>query len=219
MNKNTAVITLVSLAIIFGFLLLVYKLTSTPPTQTPIPKEIQTVSSSDHLKWSPEKKNILLEYSDLQCPACKAFHDVIKAQIEATPSGGVDITKKITFVYRHFPLEQHQFAKDAAYAAEAAGKQSKFFEMVDLLFNKQDEWSKSKDPKEDFVKLAQQLNLNIDNFKKDIESEEIKKKVEQDFTSGLQAQVRATPTFLLNGKKLDNIKSFDEFKKLLQSTK
>lgn len=218
MNRNSIIITVVSVIVIFGFLWLVYGLTNNAPGDTTFP-QTQRLTSSDHTKWSSDKKNLLVEYSDLQCPACKGFHDVIKSQIESTQSAKTNIIKNITFVYRHFPLDQHKNAKQAAYASEAAARQGKFYEIVDLLFDNQSTWAQSKDPSEEFIKYAQQLNLNIDQFKKDSNSPDVKKKVSDDYTSGLQAQVQATPTFYLNGKKLDNIRSFDEFKKLLENTK
>ncbi|QQG44131.1 MAG: thioredoxin domain-containing protein [Candidatus Roizmanbacteria bacterium] len=217
MNKNTIIYTIIGVILIIGFLFLAYNLTSTPEKNV-VYKETQTLTSSDHIKWSPDKKNLLVEYSDLQCPACKAYHDVIKSQIE-TASSGAEITKKITFVYRHFPLSQHQYAQPAAYAAEAAGKQGKFYEMIDLIFEAQDSWSKSSNPNEEFVKMAQKLNLDMDKFKKDFDSQEVKNKVNQDYQSGIQAQVRSTPSFYLNGQKLDKVSSFDDFIKLLKEVK
>lgn len=217
MNKNTIIITIISVIVIFGFLIGVYILTNSSSSSGTISKEAQTVTLADHVKWSPEKKNILVEYSDLQCPACKAFHDMIKNQIEASGSANVGITKKVTFIYRHFPLDQHPFSHDAAYAAEAAGKQGKFYEMSNLLFANQETWSKSVNPKENFVKYAQQLSLNVDQFKKDSDSQEVKNKVNQDYQSGIQAGVNSTPSFYLNGKKLDNVASFSDFIQLLKN--
>lgn len=217
MNKNTIIISVISVVVIFGFLVGVYMLTNSSSSSSgTISKEAQTITPADHIKWSPEKKNILVEYSDLQCPACKAFHDMIKNQIEASGSANTNIIKKVTFIYRHFPLDQHPFSHDAAYSAEAAGKQGKFYEMSDLLFANQETWSKTANPKEDFVKYAQQLNLNIDQFKKDSDLQEVKNKVNQDYQSGIQAGVNSTPTFYLNGKKLDNVASFNDFVQLLK---
>lgn len=213
--NNKIIITVISVFLIVGFLTLAYKL-SNSPTVSDFP-EVNIIKADDHVKWSTAKKNILVEYSDLQCPACKNFHDMIKNQIEATVPGQIDITKKVTFVYRHFPLYQiHQFAKDAARAAEAAGKQAKFFEFVDILFEKQEVWTNKSDPNDEFIAYAKSLNLDLEKFKIDLNSKEGQNKIDNDVTSGLKAGVNATPTFYLNGKKLDSIRSFDEFKQLLQ---
>lgn len=216
--NNKIFITAISLIFIFGFIFLAYILTNSPqnPATT---TELKTVQATDHIKWSPDKKNVLVEYSDLQCPACKNFYLYIKGQLEATQSGEVDITKNVTFVYRHFPLFQaHKNAYAAAYAAEAAGKQNKFFEMESKLFDTQEQWSSNANPKEFFVGLAQELQLDTNTFKTDIDSKEVKDKVDADYLSGQQAGVNSTPTFFLNGEKVV-VRSFDEFKKLLQSVK
>lgn len=212
LNKNTIIITIISLIFIVGFLSLVYVTTSTPQ-KVEVVESAKTVQATDHIKWSPEKKQILVEYSDLQCPACKAYHDAIKAQIETS-----GIPKKITFVYRHFPLDQiHPNARGAAHAAEAAGKQNKFFEYADLLFAKQEEWGKEKNPREYFMNLAKELKLNEEQFAKDLDSQEVRQKVANDANLAVAARVNATPTFFLNGVKVD-VRSFDEFKTLLEKT-
>lgn len=214
--SNKILIGIVSILVIFGLLFVVYKFTNTP--QVTNFHEVNVIKSDDHIKWSPDRKNILVEYSDLQCPACKSFHDLIKSEFEATRSGQVDVTKKVTFVYRHFPLfEAHQYAYDAAYSTEAAGKQGKFFEMADMMFDHQDEWVSKGNVKQAFEGFAQSLKLDLDQFKKDRDSIEVKDRVQEDLLSGQKASVNGTPTFYLNGQKLDSIRSFDEFKRLLQN--
>ncbi len=212
--NNKVLITIISVITIVAFLFGAYKLTNTQ--QATMYPDVNVIKSDDHLTWSKDKKNILVEYSDLQCPACKAFHDMIKAQIENTA-----IPKKVTFVYRHFPLSQvHVHAEEAGYAAEAAGKQGKFFQFADILFANQTTWESSNNIKDYFLKVAKDdLKLDVEKFKKDMDSKEAKDKVQNDYASGLRANVNATPTFYLNGAKLDNIRSFDDFKSTLNNLK
>ncbi|MBI2038586.1 MAG: thioredoxin domain-containing protein [Candidatus Nealsonbacteria bacterium] len=187
-----------------------------PQTQV-VNQEINKILATDHLKWSPAKKNILVEYSDFQCPACKNFQSILKP-FEASGSSNFDITQKVTFVYRHYPLVAiHKNAQAAAYAAEAAGKQDKFWQMHDLLFETQDTWAEMANADSHFRELASRLKLNIDKFVNDLASLEVKKKVQEDILSGDQAGVSSTPTFFLNGKKLDNLRSYEEFVSLLKS--
>jgi len=204
---NKVWIGLVSVIAVFGFLFAAYKLTNTPEKDY---TEVFKLTKSDHLKWSKEKKNILVEYSDLQCPACKSFFDFMKSDIEASDSANAKLMKKITFVYRHFPLPQHTHSNNAAKAAEAAGKQGKFYEFIDLVFENQKTWEK-KDAVKIFESYAEELKLDMDKFKKDRDSKETKDKIAADLTSGQSAQVNATPTFYLNGKKLGPINSFEDF--------
>ena len=215
MDKKTLTISITSIFVTFLLLFGVYKLTN-QPVQTDFPQTKQ-LKAQDHIKWSPEKKNILVEYSDLQCPACKNAHNILKT-IEASGSADFEITKKVTFVYRHFPLYQiHNYAYVAAYAAEAAGKQDKFWEMASLLFNNQQAWEKSNSPQQEyFVNYAKELKLDVDRFKKDSDSSEVKNRVAEDLKDADQMRISSTPTFFLNGQKVD-VNSFDEFKTKLKS--
>src|SRR3989338_4413138 len=200
---NKVWIGVISVIAVFAFIFLAYKFTNTPNDKT-FP-ELTKINTSDHLKWSPDKKNLLIEYSDFQCPACKSFADFMQTEIEASGSANASIMKKVTFVYRHFPLAQHAQAEPAAFAAEAAGKQGKFYEYADELFTKQEEWIENKDASKKFEEFAKKLSLNLEKFNSDRESKQIKDKVSADLQSGLKAEVNATPTFYLNGKKLGPI--------------
>ena len=210
MNRNTIIITIVSIIAIFGFLSIAYVLTNTPQ-QKKVYSELKEIKKTDHVKWSKDKKNILVEYSDLQCPACKAYHEYFKSNIDNDKV----ITNNVTFVYRHFPLAQHQHSEEAAYAAEAAGKQGKFFEMSDLMFTNQPKWENEGNVKEIFEGYAKDLKLDLEKFRTDRDSKEVKDKVNQDLISGQQFNVDATPTFYLNGIKITDVASLDGFKRLL----
>lgn len=154
------------------------------------------IVSSDQTKGNKKSKIELIEYSDFQCPACSYYHPYLKQIVE-------EFSGQIRFAYRHFPLSQHQNAELAAKAAEAAGKQNKFWEMHDLLFENQSMWSASNKAGDIFAALAASLNLDVNKFNADINSQEIKDKVANDLQSGLSIGVNATPTFILNGQKLD----------------
>lgn len=214
MNKNTILISLVTLVGTFILLFGVYKLVN-QPIQTDFTQAKQ-LKANDHVKWAPEKENILVEYSDFQCPSCKNIHDIFKS-IESSNSADFDITKKTTFVFRYFPLYQiHDKAYLSAYAAESAGIQGKFWEMTDLLFTNQQTWSTSSDPlKEYFLKYAEDLKLDVDQFSKDISSSKVKDRINQDLLEAGQMGIDSTPTFFLNGKKVE-VSSFDELKTMLK---
>lgn len=208
MNTKNILIGTVSVIATFLLLFVVYKFTNTP-TQTYFP-ETNQVRPDDHTKWKSNQKNILTEYSDLQCPACRNFYLFLKDfEKTATPNA--------TFVFRNFPLYQiHPHAYEAAYAAEAAGIQGKFWEMESLIYEKQPEWENAKDVPGYFVNLAKGLNLNIEKFKKDANSDAVKNMVANDLAEGEKIGINSTPTFFLNGKQV-TANSYDEFKKLLLS--
>jgi len=168
------------------------------------------ISEADWIKGNKEASAVLVEYSDFQCPACGAYYPLMKQITE-------DFGDKIAFVYRHFPLKQiHKHATLAAEAAEAAGQQGKFWEMHDLIFENQLTWSNKISSKDTFVEYAERLGLNAEKFKSDLESKEIKNKVESDYLSGISFGVNGTPTFFLNGKKLANPRAYDEFKQIIE---
>lgn len=169
---------------------------------------VDAISQSDWIKGNKDSKVVLVEYSDFQCPACGYYYPLVKQL-------GEELGDKIVIAYRHFPLPQHQNGKVAAYASEAAGKQGKFWEMHNMIFDNQSKWSEDKNGKDIFTGYAEALNLNLDQFKNDLDSKEVKEKVDNDYESGVRSQVNSTPTFFLNGKKIQNPKSYDEFKNIV----
>ena len=167
------------------------------------------VSASDRTQGNKDSKIILVEYADFQCPACGIYYPLVK-----------DINKefgdKILFVYRNFPLSQiHQNADLAAHAAEAAGKQNKFWEMHDMIFDNQNVWSENRGARDIFIKYAENLKLDVEKFKGDIDSKEVASKVSNDYQSGIASGVNSTPTFFLQGKRLQNPSKYDEFRKII----
>lgn len=170
---------------------------------------ISAINDNENIKGSKEARAILIEYSDFQCPACGAYYPILKKVSE-------DLGSQARFAYRHFPLPQHKNAKLAATVAEAAGKQGRFWEMHDLIFQNQSDWSEEKNAAVIFAQYAQDLGLDLVKFQTDVASEEIKAKIENDYKSGVKAEVNSTPSFFLNGKKITNPRNYDEFKNAIE---
>lgn len=211
MNKVVVGIIALSAVILVAGVVMV----STGQQQTPIDEQLASeetrLRASDHVKGPNQAPLTLIEFSDFQCPACASYHSVLKELTQ-------EFQNEIQIVYRHFPIRSlHRHAELAARAAEAAGKQGKFWEMHDILFELQAEWAEEKNPQERFFEYAQSLDLDLDVFKTDLNSNQVSDKVNADNQSGLRLGVDATPTFYLNGKKIQNPGSYEEFKKLLQS--
>lgn len=184
------------------------------PEQTEAPEErstsfpINSVAENDTVKGARDARTVLIEYSDFQCPACATYQPIVKQLAQ-------DFDGKIAIVYRHFPLQQHTHAKLAAYASEAAGKQGKFWEMHDMIFETQKEWSSLNDARDTFIGYAEKLGLAPAQFVADIDSNEIAEKVDAQYKSGMRAKVNGTPTFYLNGEKLDTPRTYDGFKTVI----
>jgi len=210
-KKKTARVMLWSFIVIFvaGTIALMAGLASKTPSVQYLGGTVKAADNNDWIKGIPLKdaKVILIEYSDFQCPACAAYYSMVK-QI------GKEF-KNVSVVYRHFPLSQHANARPAAQAAEAAGKQGKFWEMHDMLFENQTIWSGLTSADETFNTYARTLGLDVEKFKTDFNSAEIKTKIEADYQSGAD-QIDGTPTFFLNDKKLQNPKNYDEFRSIIQ---
>ncbi len=166
------------------------------------------VSSEDNYKGAENGKAVLVEYSDFQCPGCAGVYPVIKQLVNEFPND-------LKFVYRHYPLRQmHNNAVSAAQASEAAGKQGKFWEMHDMIFNTQSTWENDPAPEILFEKLAESLGLDLDQFESDFSSEGVRDKVQRDEDSA--SSLSGTPTFFLNGKQITNPGSYDGFKALIE---
>lgn len=170
----------------------------------------EPVTAADWSRGSATAPHTLVEYSDFQCPACRTFQPLLKRL-------GDEQADKVRFVYRHFPLNTHQNAEVAAQAAEAAGKQNKFWEMHDVLFNTQEKWAVSNKPTEMFAEYARSLGLNVDQFKKDSASPEVAKKVRDNYSSGQRSGVGGTPTFFLDGKQIAAPTSYEQFVSLVNN--
>lgn len=169
-----------------------------------------TVLPSDHSKGNQNAKITLIEYSDFQCPACGVYYPLVKQVY-------LDYKDSLILVSRNFPLKQlHKNAENAAHAAEAAAQQGKFWEMHDLLFERQKEWSDQADVKKIFVQYAKELKLDSQKFENDFSSREVQKKIDADYESGMKAGVNATPSFFLNGKKIDVPRDYQEFRQIIE---
>ncbi|WP_340103408.1 DsbA family protein [Rhodohalobacter sp. 8-1] len=151
----------------------------------------------------------ILKYSDFSCPACESFVPM-EEQLKREFGDMVRIT------YKHFPLSGFQYSRLAAHAAEAAREQGKFDEMHDLIFENQAEWSRG-NAREHFESYAEQLNLDMEQFRQDVESEEIAQRVENDRQEGMRRSVRSTPTFFVNGRKLQqNPQNYEQMKSIVE---
>ena len=208
--KFFAGIGLVTLAILVGAIFF-FSQPTTHTTQNAKKADASLLIRDDSYKIaSSSGKAVLVEFADFQCPACGSYYPVLKQLIDETKTD-------LTFVFRNFPLDQHQNARLAASVAEAAGKQSKFWPMYDLLFENQNKWSESNSATSIFTDYAKTLGLNVDTFKKDLADQKIKDKIYRDISDGNQLGVVSTPTFFLNGEKLENPASYDDFKTLVKA--
>ena len=175
------------------------------------PFEVGVLHPLDHIKGVASSTVVVMEYSDFQCPACRSYYPVMRQVM-------TEFGDRITFVYRNFPLIGiHQNAEFAARAAEAASKQDKFWEMHDLLFEKQDEWAKAVNVSPVFESYATLLGLDLEQFRADWQSSEVKNLVKAERTHALKIGLQGTPTFFINGKQIQNPSSLEAFRLIIKS--
>lgn len=135
-------------------------------------------------------KVVMVVFSDFQCPHCARLGPLFEQVLEKYPDN-------VKIVYKNFPLSMHRFAGTASLAAFAAQNQGKFWQYHDLIFENYQNLSLEK-----FTQFAKQLNLNIPQFKKDMNSNETRERVARDFEEGRRLKVTGTPTIFVNGRKL-----------------
>ncbi|MEI7689463.1 MAG: thioredoxin domain-containing protein [Candidatus Saccharibacteria bacterium] len=159
----------------------------------------QNGNIAEHVYGNPNSPVTLVNYGDFQCPACATTHPRIKAIVE-------QYKDKIRFVFRNFPLTTiHPNAKAAAATAEAAGLQGKYWEMHDKLYENQTAWASLSGTERTtfFENYARELNLDMGEFSTDVASESVRDKIAYDTAISKKINVIGTPTFYLNGTKLD----------------
>jgi protein-disulfide isomerase len=114
-------------------------------------------------------------------------------------------------------MELHPNAIPGALAAEAAGKQGKFWEMYDLLYQNQADWGESPDAKSKFAEYAAQIGLNVDQFVQDEGDSALLDKVKQSRSNAEALGLQGTPSFFVNGKHIDNPGSYPDFRSIIEA--
>jgi protein-disulfide isomerase len=188
---------------------LVVAMNKTPGT-TPKLGEPTAVTLADHVRGPAEAPVTIIEYSDFQCPACATYYPVVERLVNESST-------TVRFVYRHFPLFPipHKNAVIAAQASEAAALQGKFWEMYRMLFENQKLWETSDTAATIFEGYAERIGLNLTAYKKDVDSDAVKVRVQRDRDEGDALGVNSTPTFFVNGKAIVNPNSYEAFKTLI----
>lgn len=169
----------------------------------PDPNKKWDIKIGNSFAKGPEKAAVtIVEWSDFQCPFCSQAKDLVHQILEAYPND-------VRFVFKNYPLPFHQQAMPAAKAAIAAGKQGKFFEMHDKLFENIRSLAPDK-----YEVWAKEIGLDVDKFKKDMESPETAAQVTAEMKEAGDVGVRGTPSFFINGKQPAG-RSFELYKSII----
>ena len=160
------------------------------------------------VKENGETKVTVVNFSDMQCPACKVA-DLQTRELQNKP--GVKI------VVRLFPLPAtlHRYALISAKAVETARIMGKGFEMMSILYDKQEEWSAVEKPEDRFAEYAKSLGLDENIFREKLSSAEVAKNVQTDANLAASLQLSGTPTYFVNGEQIGSPFVVDKVKQLL----
>lgn len=216
MKSFTSIIVL----LVLGFGGLIYWASQNSSKETVLPdvsvgavdrNSVMQVRSDDYVLGSASSSVVLVEFTDMECPACAAYHPLLKSVTDG-------FGDKIAFVQRHFPLIQiHPHAVFAARAVEAAGVQGKYHEMTGLLYANQGAWRTGDRSVENYISYAEQLGLDVDQFRKDVNSDTVAAKVETQRQEAIALGIDSTPSFFLNGEQISGMQSSEDFAKKINS--
>ena len=146
----------------------------------------------------------IVEFSDFQCPFCRKGASTMDEVLKAYPD-------KVKLVFKNLPLPFHPEAQPSARASLAAANQGKFWEMHDKLFQNQQALGA-----EGYTRFAQELNLDMAKFKKDMEDPALAKQVEEDSALATKLNIRGTPGFFVNGVPIHGAQPVENFKELIE---
>ena len=156
----------------------------------------KTNTDSAHIRGNPDAPVTLEEFGDFQCPPCGKFSEFVEELLK-------EYNSRLRLVFRNFPLSGHEHAREAALAAEAAGLQGKFWEMHDTLYREQETWTKAPNVRELFESYAGTIGLDVDQFKKDMDGDKARERVDSDRALADFLGVKATPTLFINNRPVD----------------
>lgn len=153
----------------------------------------------------------ILIYSDYSCPACKMY-DPLTQQI------GEEYGDNVILNYRHFVLGSFPNSEIAHRAVEAARQQDRFYDMHDLAYEFQEDWAPAHvDARQYFIDLAEQIDLDMDQFLADLDSEEVAQTIESHRQEGSRRTVNSTPSIFIDGHKLRQLpQSYEQYKSIVE---
>ncbi len=164
---------------------------SKPPADSYEIWKVPVDVKKDHVQGNNDEAVVtIVEFSDFECPFCTRGKNTVDQMRK-------EYGDKVRVVFKHHPLPFHQKAGPAHHASIAAGKQGKFWEFHDKLFDNQRAIAE-----ENLTAYARELGLNMGKFDKDRKDPKAKARVQADMALASSVSVRGTPNFLINGRKL-----------------
>jgi protein-disulfide isomerase len=172
--------------------------------ERPDPNRRYSVNTKGSPAKGPENAKVtIVEFLDFQCPYCARARLTLD-QIEK------EYGDRVRVVFKHLPLRTHTKSPAAHAAAEAAHRQKKFWEMYDAIFANQREMTPEK-----YVEYAKEIGLDVEQFKRDVASADVKERIDADAKEAASLGVTGTPGFFINGKFLRGARPLESFKEVI----
>lgn len=172
-----------------------YRNRDQPPPQTGKLAFGKPGAEPPHIRGPAKAPVALEEFGDFECVPCSLLFPILK-KAEA------DYGERLSVTFREYPLAQHAHALDAARAAEAAGLQGHFWEMHDFLYENRLVWLKAESTLTALISCASQLGLDVERFQKDMDSEEVARRIAADRERVGSLELDRTPTVFINGDRI-----------------
>ena len=176
-----------------GLLLFHFRQSPPPPAKLAFGKP---GAEPPHVRGPANAPVELEEFGDFECMPCFRLWPALK-NLEK------DYAKSLSITFRQHPLAQHRHAREAARASEAAGLQGRFWEMYDLLYLRHADWFRGDDVRAFFNTCASDLGLDLERFTKDMDGDEVTKRIAADEDRGSSLGIDRTPVVFINGKKVE----------------
>ncbi len=210
LQNRIAIGLLAAAVLVLGLVVLLSGLGGDARTAGP-GQEAQAVREDSHrLSEAPDEKAVLVEFLDFECEICREAHPLVEEL-------GADYGENLTVVARYFPLPGHPNSETAAVAVEAAAQQGAFGPMHALMYENQPEWAHSPASRAGtFRDYARSLGLDMAAYDEAIADAATLDRVSRDRDEGLALGVDGTPTFFLDGRKIQPA-SVEEFRSLIET--
>jgi len=197
-----------------GFLIWQMNKASTPavPVQVAV-QPADTAGFKGYSLGSDSARVVITEYADYQCPACQQFATVEWPYVRER----LVQTGRVRWVFRDFPLSQHQWSRLAAHSAACADEQGKFWEYADAIFAAQPEWSTSRDAGKIFRHQIEKVGLNAGTWDQCMTSLKFAGRIQGSADEGVRAGVGSTPSFVIGGRIYAGVLAYDKIKALVDS--
>lgn len=215
MNRFYVVLAGVAVVLAVGTFTMLKSGGGAPAAATGAPPTVADDGFRGYTQGSADAPVEITEYLDFECPVCASFAVIQMPTIQEQ----LISTGKVRWRYRDFPLPIHRYSRFSAHAAQCAGAQGRYFEMQDQLFLNH-QWAQTgKDPSKLFRELAKTAGVDVTAYDQCMESGRYAQRIEFSRQEGDQMMVDGTPTFYLNGKKLNfrRLPTSDDFKALVDS--